>query len=159
MTLTKQPLLLKNYLAMIGNSLGAKMFRNYFLEINGQEKDILEDGRLSCAVFVSSILILCGLIEGPPRGPHSVVKSLIKNLEDSGWKKIRQPRPGAVVIWEPMKIGERTNDHAGFFWEKDEAISNRIEMFAPVKHHWTYGTKNGQPVRKVTAVYWHSKLG
>lgn len=154
----KSSLFYKNYLAKIENSLGTKLFRSYFAKIDGQEKDVLENGRLSCAVFVSSILILCGLIKGPPRGPHSVVKSLIKNLEDSGWKKIRKPRTGAVLIWEPMKIGEIPTNHVGFFWEKKTAISNRTEMLSPMKHHWTYGIKNGQPIRKITAIYWHSKL-
>lgn len=155
----KKSLFLKTYLAMIANSVETKMFRNFFMEIDGEEKDILENGRLSCAVYVSAILILHGLIQGPPRGPHAILKSLVKNMEDSGWQKIKKPRPGAVLIWEPMKIGERANEHAGFFWKKGEAVSNRLELFAPMKHHWTYGTRKGKPIRKITAIYWHSKLG
>ena len=144
---------------MIENSLETKMFRNFYCLLDGQEKDILENGRLSCAVFVSSILVLHGLIEGPPRAPHAMVKSLVKNMEDSGWQKTSQPCPGAVLVWEPMKSGERVNDHIGFYWKDTRAVSNGTQMNAPMFHHWTYGQKeNGDPIRKVTAIYWHNKL-
>ena len=158
----KPSLFFKNYMAMIGNSLKTKMFRNFYLNVNGEEKDILENGRLSCAVFVSSVLILQGLIQGPPRGPHAIVKSLVKNMEDASWKKIKKPRPGAVLIWEPMKIGERVTDHVGFFWDNVSAISNNSEWGTPQIHHWTYGVKgpaSDEPFRKVIAIYWHDKLG
>src|SRR3989344_3476528 len=139
----KPPIFFKNYMAMIENSIGTKMFQNFFLEIDGQEKDILLSGRRSCAVHVSSILILQNLIQGPPRGPHAKVKSLVKNMKDSGWRKIRKPRPGAVLIWEPMKaFGEKITDHVGFFWDSEYAISNRSEFGRPNIHHWTFGLKN-----------------
>ncbi len=156
----KVSLFFKNYLAQIKKSLGTKMFQNYFLKVGDKEKDILENGRLSCAVFVSSLLILKGLIQGPPRSPHAIVKSLIKNLEDSGWYKIPQPRPGAVLVWEAAQIGSssKITDHIGFYLGQNRAISNNLEARTPLEHHWTYGTKNGKPVRKVTAIYWHRKL-
>lgn len=155
----KSSLFFKNYFNMIENSVGTNLFRNFYLKINGGEKDILENGRLSCAVFVSSILVLRGLIEGPPRGPHATVKSLIKNMENSGWRKIKKLRPGAVLVWEPRKIGRRVNEHVGFYFSAFFAVSNRAEEKGPFLHHWTFGEKRGKPVRRVSGIYWHDKLG
>jgi len=155
----KNPMFFKNYMTMIQNSVGSEIFKNYFVRVENKEKDILENGRLSCAVVVSSVLILKDLIEGPPRGPHAIVKSLVKNMEDSGWYKIKKPRPGAVLVWEAKQIGPRVTDHIGFYLGKKWAVSNNYESGVPLSHHWTYGVKNGQPKRKIVAVFWHSKLG
>ena len=50
-------LLLKDsYLAMVRNSLGAKLFRNLYAEVKGKEQDILRNGDLSCAFYVAMLL-------------------------------------------------------------------------------------------------------
>ena len=50
-------LLLKDsYLKTLENSVGNKLFRNLYFDINGKRTDILKNGVLSCAAFVSWIL-------------------------------------------------------------------------------------------------------
>ena len=77
------PLTCKSYVAVIKNSIGTKMFRNFYAEINGQKKDVLENGELSCAFFASAILHLFQLI----KEPHRTVASTIKDMDKSGGSK------------------------------------------------------------------------
>lgn len=158
-------LIFDSYFQAIQNSKGSNLFRNLFAEVDGQRMDICKDGGLSCPVFVSSILILYGLAQGPPRGPHANVMSVVKNMEDSGWYKIKRPRRGAVLVWEAKDTKDPSGDvypshlHLGFYVGEDKAISNSSKVGQPIEHHWTYGTKDGKPIRKVIAIYWHDKLG
>ncbi len=146
--------LLKNYLNLIKGSLGAKLFRHYWMEVDGRAKDVLENGQLSCAVFVSSVLKLSGLINEP----HATVISTVKDLESSGWVKIVEAKPGAVLVWEKIKMGLQFHGHLGFYIGAKKAVSNSDKKRFPAVHHWTYGTKNGKPVRKIEAIYWHPRL-
>lgn len=149
-----QILILDSYLTVIKNSLGANLFRNLFALVDGDRQDILKNGELSCAFFASAILLQFGLIkEG-----HTVVAGLIKDLENSDWEKIPEPRPGAVLIWEPQEFDGGIHSHCGFYISADQAISNNTTTGVPARHHWTFGQKNGQPIRKITAIYWHLKL-
>ena len=53
----------KTYLTMIENSVGSKMFRTlYMTDDHGKTKDVLRKGDISCAVYVSSILVLNKLL-------------------------------------------------------------------------------------------------
>ncbi|MDO8495537.1 MAG: hypothetical protein Q7S32_03380 [bacterium] len=144
----------KNYLNLITNSVGTQMFRNFWAEVEGSTRDVLEDGQLSCASFVSSILVLKGLISGP----HAMVVSTIKGMEAAGWVKISELKPGAILLWEKSLIGSHSNNHIGFYIGDEKAVSNSSEERSPIIHHWTYGEENGKPKRKVEAIYWHSKL-
>jgi hypothetical protein len=137
-----QKLFHKNYLTMIENSIGTNMFRNYYVRFrdSGIEKDIMDDGDKSCAVFVSAVLYLNGLI----KKPHATVDSVVKDLEESGWQKTDNPKRGDVVTWEEKE----SNTHIGFYWSENEAISNYFIDKTPVKHDLTY---NG--TRKITAIY------
>jgi hypothetical protein len=155
-------LIYKSYLAAIENSVGAKLFRNFFVrnEKTGEIEDILQDGQKSCAVHTSSILCLYGLISPPPNAPHATVAGLIRDLEKNGWQKTEKPFPGAVLIWEKKKSNGEENLHAGFYLGKengeDIAVSNNSALKIPVKHHWTFGLdKNGNPNRKIIAIYQH----
>ena len=145
---------LRSYLAMIKNSPGTKIFRNLYVNMSGGKTDVLKNGNLSCAIFVSSILYQWGLITNT----HASVESTVKDMSDFGWHKIKKPRPGCVIEWEPKLINGSINKHLGFYLGKNKAISNRIEKGFPLLHHWTYGTKNGKPVRKVEAIFWNKKL-
>ena len=53
----------ENYLAVIRNSVGSKLFNNFYVEGSGQPKDLLDDGYNSCAYYVSSILKMFNLIK------------------------------------------------------------------------------------------------
>jgi len=107
------PCFFDSYLQFIKNSVGSKMFRNFYAKVNGQKKDILGDGDLSCAFFVSAVLANFGLIK---RG-HCTVDGTISELEQNGWQKIKKPKVGAVLVWVE-KIDEKggKHKHIGFYW-------------------------------------------
>lgn len=147
----------KNYLAMIENAVKGEnwMFRNFYIEKDGVMIDSLEDGKNSCAVFVSSILVLLNDLSHWIKGPHTTVISTEKDMIESGWREIKDLKPGAVLIWE-KKEGRDGNihSHIGFYVGNDQAISNDSKGTGfPHKHHYTYyGT------RKIEKIYWHSAL-
>jgi hypothetical protein len=64
---------------MIKNSVGSKLFRNSFFLIDGKKQDVLRNGDLSCAIYVSSILRLMDLIPEI----HTTVKGTVKAMEKS----------------------------------------------------------------------------
>ena len=143
-----------SYLQTIKHSAGVKLFRNLFAWVDGKHQDILKNGNLSCAVLVSGILVLYGLVEKT----HATVNGLVADLERSGWKKIKLPRAGAVLIWDYLSVASKPHLHTGFYIGNNQAISNSTAARVPKLHHWTYGTKNGNLGRKVLAIYWHKKL-
>lgn len=147
-------LLKDSYLKAIENSIGNKLFRNLYFEIEGKKTDILENGVLSCAVFISWILRNFDLI----KGGHATVDGTIKDLKKSGWQKIRKPKIGAILIWEEQKYDRGPHKHIGFYIGDGKAISNSYKLKIPVKHHWTFGVKNAKPVRKVIEIWWNEKL-
>ena len=146
------PLIKENLLAFVKNSVGSNTFRNFYAEVNGEKKDITQDGFRSCAVFISSILLQFGLIkEG-----HTTVEGVIRDIEKNGWHKIDKPKAGCVLIWEPEKFDESIQlwiQHAGFYIGDDQAISNSEKIRTPQIHHWTYND-----TKKITAMYWHDRL-
>ena len=158
-TKKETPLLYKTYLAVIKNSVGTKTFRSCYARVGGKNnyivRDVTEKGNLSCAFFVSSILVIFKLI----KEIHLTVAGTIRDLELSGWEKIKKPKIGSVLIWEPVDFGGGgIHKHNGFYIGNNKAISNSAKLGYPVIHHWTFGNKNGQPGRKIIAIYWHKKL-
>ncbi len=153
----------KNYLTMIENSVKGEnwMFRNFYIEKEGEIKDSLEDGKNSCAVFVSTILYSYNsLLENLGKSRwikfiHLTVASTEKDLKENNWYEIKDLKPGAVLIWEKKdgRNGEPHN-HIGFFIRGEEAISNSSKSTGfPWKHHVTY---NG--TRKIEEILWHPSL-
>ncbi len=151
--------LYRSYLAAIRNSAGTTLFRSLYYRIGGKSIDVLDNGDLSCAVFISSILYLFGLI----REVHTTVKKTVSDMERSGWQKIRKPRQGAIIHWSFMTRDDGTQSkhhHLGFYLSAKTAVSNDWETRTIATHHPTYGTlDNGQPRRKIIAYYWNKKLG
>ncbi len=145
----------ETYLALIRNSAGTTLFRNAYATRNGKRFDIFENGNLSCAFFVTTILTIVELI---PR-PYTHVWKTEEEMKRAGWKKISKPKVGAVLVWasKANDSGE-THRHIGFFLGKDKAMSNIDTRGCPAVHHWTFGTKNNQPVRRIEAIYWHKNL-
>ena len=139
----------ENYLSMLESSPNTRMFSHLFAKIEGKKQDILRDGNLSCAYFVSSILKLFGLI----KDVHATVDGTIKDMEASGWDRIKNPKKGAVLVWEEKDFNDGKHKHIGFFLGKDMAISNSNKKRKPAVHHWTHEDK-----RKVEAIFWHYKL-
>lgn len=143
---TMEPLYFDTYLAVVRNSVGTNSFKNFYALVFGGRKDILEDGRLSCAYFVSSVLHQFQLM----KTPHTGINGTVSDMEESGWIKIAESREGAVILWEEKEDGRRErHKHLGFYMGNDAAISNNEEEGVPVVHHWTYNNGRG-----VEAIYW-----
>ena len=136
-----------SYLQMIRNSVGTKMFRNLYLKIRGKKIDATENGDLSCAYFVSNILLIWGLIsEG-----HATIKGTKEDMKKNGWKEISKQKikPGDIVVWEEkMSNKGRIRSHIGFYIGNKKTISHFDGIKAITCHHWTYNDK-----RKIIAVY------
>jgi hypothetical protein len=137
------PLIFKSYLAVIENSPGTAMFRQFYALVEGIEQEIMRNGDLSCAFFASTVLAMFRLIE---RG-HGTVAGTIRDLEKAGWVTVEAPRRGAVVLWE-AKVDERgeSHQHIGFAVSDSEAISNSSADRSPARH-----PINTRPVQ---AIYW-----
>lgn len=149
------PLLFPTYLSLIEGAVGSRMFQHSYALVNGERRDILEDGDLSCAFFVSSILTITRL----SKEIHATVSGTIRDIESFGWVKITEPRVGAILVWEPKEQARGPHEHIGFCISDTEAISNNWETQVPARHHITYGTnEDGSPIRSVTAIYWHPLL-
>ncbi len=143
-------ILYDSYIKAIKNSVGSNLFRNLYAYLNNKKQDITKNGRLSCALHTSSLLLLFGLISKP----HSTVDGVIKDLKRSGWILIKKPRKGAILVWE-RKNGHK---HIGFYIGNNKAISNSFLKRKPILHHWTFGTKNSRSFRKIEQIFWNNKI-
>jgi len=143
------PLAGETYLAVIENSVGTRMFRNFYARANGKKTDIMEDGYLSCAFYVSAVLKIFGLA----KEVHGTVNGTVKDMEKRDWVKVRKPRRGDVVVWEPVTDAHGANKHIGFAASESRAISNLAKKGVPREHHITFGVKDGRPRRKITGIY------
>lgn len=148
-------LIFDSYIENIKKSVGTKMFQDLFMVVNGKKKNILGGGDLSCATYVSSVLLMYGLL----KGRHATVNGTIKDMEKSGWRKIKKPKIGSVIVWEPYdrtKFGSHW--HLGFYIGQEKAISNSSVKKVPIVHHFTFGVVNGKPARKISSIWWNDKL-
>lgn len=144
------PLIFDSYLAVIKNSVGSKLFRNFYARVNEKRTDIMQNGDLSCAFYVSSVLTLFKLI----REVHGTVDATVKDLRKRGWRVVKKPRVGSVLVWEKLNFADNGfHKHIGFYIGNNKAISNSYTLGYPRKHHWTFGAK-----RKVELILHHSKL-
>ncbi len=160
------PILFDTYIAVIKNSVGSKIFRNFYAEVDGKKIDITKNGNLSCAWFVSSLLYLFKLT----KDVHATVDGMIRDLQQSGWKKIspkgeyasgeKRPKIGSILVWEKIDFGNKDfHKHIGFYIGNNKAIStNSFKKGRPVIHHWTYGIKRNKSVRKIEAIFWNKKI-
>ena len=138
------------YLSMIKNSRQTKITSIFWAKSGRRKIDITQNGRLSCAFFVSLILKFFDLIERP----HLTVKGMEDELVASGWQIIKRPRLGSVIVWAE-KDGHR---HIGFYIGKNQAISNCSKRGYPCQHHFTFGKLKGKPKRLIEVIYWHNFL-
>ena len=143
------PLMKDTYLAVIENSLDSKMFQNFYAEVDGKKQDIMRAGELSCAFFVSSITTLFDLT----KKNHGTVKGVEKDLLESGWQEIENPKIGSVIIWDEMDFDGEKHKHIGFYMGNEQAISNSYFKKVPKRHHWTFNDKI-----KIIGIFWSNKL-
>lgn len=147
-------LLKDSYLKTIGNSIASRIFKNLYFKKGRKKIDALENGNLSCAVFVSWILRNFYLI----KDMHTTVSGTEKDLKNSDWRKIKKPKIGAVLVWEEKKFENGSHKHIGFFIGENKAISNGAKKGHPIKHHWTFGPKSDKNHRRVIEIWWNKKL-
>ena len=150
------PLLFETYMAVIKNSAGSHAFRNFYATVNNKKIDLMRNGELSCAFFISNVLSAFNLM----KGIQITVNRTVRDMKQSGWKRIKKPKIGSVLVWEPVDTGKRDiHRHIGFYLGKGKAVSNSAKKGIPVIHHWTFGTNKRKPKRRVEAIFWHRKLG
>lgn len=145
----------RTLLAVVRGSVGSRAFRHLYLRRSKSSVDILRGGELSCAYFVSTVLHGLGFL----REVHATVDGTIRDLRASGWKKIRRPRVGAVVAWQPITYADRaTHGHLGFVLDSRQAVSTSYRRRSPIVHHLTYGRRGSKTHRPVITMWWHSQL-
>lgn len=145
-----EPLFFDTYLAVIKNSIGSKLFRNFYAKVNGKKNDIMRNGELSCAFYVSSVLYLFKFI----KEVHGTVDSTVENLKKSGWRKINHPKVGSILVYEKMDFGDGDiHKHIGFFVGDNKAVSNSYNLGHPVVHSWNFHAK-----RRVDMILWNPKI-
>lgn len=133
------PLLFQTYLQTVKNSVSSHQFRNLYMEQGGRSVDVLEDGNLSCAYYVSSLLMPLGLIQRP----HTWVKNTVHDLRSSGWEATKVLEPGCILVWA-AKVGEsgRSHKHIGFYIGGGRAISNDDRLRSPQEHDADMGGRH-----------------
>ncbi len=146
--------LLDTYLAMIEGSTGSALFRKLFVHRHDGTHDVIGNGDLACAFFVSSILTLCRLTRG---GVHTTVDETLRDMEKSGWKEISKPEPGAVVVWGVKKSDTDglMHRHIGFCTSETLAVSTSAKRRSPQLHHINGLTTEDGSERPVVAFYMH----
>lgn len=144
-------LFFENYLTFIRNSLDTQMFRNLWAEVDGIKKDLTEDGNLSCALFVSSLLGIFKLI----KEPHATVDGTLRDLTETGWQEIKEPKIGCILVWEKVSFGGNLGEHKhiGFYMGDNKAISNDSKEGVPKEHDYLF-----DGVRSIELILWHPKL-
>jgi predicted nucleic acid-binding Zn finger protein len=101
-------------LAQVKGAIGSKQYQHLYA--GEQNKDIVKNGELSCAYFVSSVLHNLELI----KSAHATVESTVKDMVKKGWQEVTVPEPGAVIVWSE-KNGHK---HIGVYIKRFRAISN-----------------------------------
>jgi len=135
-----------SYLSTIRNSVGTKSYQTLWAETETGKKDIIENGRLACALFVSGVLKEFNLI----KERHATVSGTLKDMQNSGWYPIKEPKEGCVIHWDAEDNSPENTEHLGFFVGGGKAISNDRKAKTPQEHNWDY--------RRVLGAYWNSKL-
>lgn len=154
-----EPLMLESYLAFARGSAGSKIFRSYFAKVNSKKMDITREGLLSCAVHISGILKMFSLIGEMQLTVHRTLDA----MERAGWRKIKNLRPGCVIVWaeknadanrmkKDSKFYATRIRHLGIYLGRGQAVHNDGDKKkVPIIDRWNY-----RPVEKFL---WHKKLG
>lgn len=127
---------------MLDNLDGIKIFKNFYIQNDNKEiADILQNGNLSCANFVSSILYLNHLISSQ----HATVDSTIKDLLKNNWItcNFKDLNKGDILVWEETKDQEtnKMHKHIGFFINEKNALSNDYKKGYPIFHEINFNKR------------------
>ena len=145
----------RSYIKMIKNSVGSKVYRSLYFKTKGKSWDVLGNGNLSCAYFVSTVLRHFDLI----KEWRTSVDELVVEMKKNGWKPIKKPKIGSVIVWGSRYFGEsgQRHGHIGFYIGKGWAISTSSKKRCPVIHDWRKEA-TGKRKRKIIKIFWHPKL-
>mgnify|MGYP001584286886 CR=1 FL=1 len=130
----------ESYVRAIENSVGSRLFNSLLVRFGDSQevKDILNDGELSCAYFVSSLLVMHDAL----RQTHTTVANLKKALsENPKWSEVplENVEAGDVVFYKKRTFADGSgNAHVGFVLNKDEAVSTDYQKKAVSKHKLDY---------------------
>lgn len=149
---------IKNLIHVLEQSQGIKIFQTFY---NSDGEDVLRNGDLSCAYYVSTILTMVRLIDGV----SCTVSGLLNRMDKAGWY-ILDGKPsnipeGAIIVWNPVTQGDSEHKHIGFYLGNDQVISNRSSLRVPGIHELIYsGLDKNQENKKVSidAIFYHEKL-
>lgn len=118
------------YLAMIRQLPGVKLFQKMYITTEeGQDVEVTEDGKLSCAFVVTSILTIFGLMDRL----HGTVTGTLREAEKLGWQKTDMPTEGDLVLWGEYE----GHPHIGFYIGEGRCVSNNTELGVPSEHDLT----------------------
>lgn len=144
-------LLFDSYITAVEKSVGSRFFQSVFAKVKGRKEDILRGGELSCAFFVSSLLLLFGLISRK----HANVDSTLRSLRRCGWHDIARPKRGAVIVWGIKDFAKGdSHKHIGFCLDGRTALSHSFYKKTPVQHA-ILSAKLG----RVETILWNRRLG
>lgn len=142
----------ENFLLSVRNSIGSQMFRTY---LDKEGNDVLHNGDLSCAYFISSIMLIHGLIDRP----HFTVSGTLFAMKNAGWEKIKTLKVGSIVVWGSVRQNGSNHKHLGVYIGDQQAISNRSSLGMPGEHalHYSGLDKDGKKKKaRILEIYWHS---
>lgn len=124
------------YLSYIRSSIGSDKYKNHFVLKDGMLFDVLQDGKFSCAKFVTEVLKKFNMINSV----HATVKSSCKDMKKLGWYEVefKDIKRGDVIVWER---NDKRNLHIGFYIGKYRAISNSSDKRVIWNHHYKYRGK------------------
>ena len=118
----------RTYRSLIEGVVDSQLFRHlYATDDSGEERDITEDGRLSCAFVVSSVLVIAGMLERP----HATVAGTLRDLQEHRWVETAAPVAGSIVVWP---ANDEWQEHIGFYVDEDNCVSNSTYDHIPRKH-------------------------
>jgi hypothetical protein len=151
------PLALKESLyAVLEGSIESSMFRKLYGKHAGALEDVINNGDLACAFFVSSILSMFELISG---GIHTTVQVTLEDMEASGWQRTDVPEALAVVLWgEKQGDDGRPHFHIGICLDGIHAIEHSAKTKSPRKIGITELTMPDGTIRSPVAYFVHPKL-
>lgn len=148
--------LLESYMAMVEGSVGSAQWRHLYVRREEDALDVIDDGDLACAYYVSSILHTFNLIDG---GVHTTVVEIEHDLLQSGWSLVEEPCPGAIVFWgEKMGDDGRVHRHLGICTSDCMAVHHDAKTKSPKREPiWSLVDHSGNQ-RPVEKFYFHPLL-
>lgn len=106
----------ESLLAMVRNSVGSRLFNTFYVQLSdGTTIDAFDDGKASCAAFVSGLLVMAGKLDGF----HGTVDQTVAGLEKTQWGQLssvqlQTVKPLDVLVWEAVQLEGTDYRHIGF---------------------------------------------